>query len=431
MKVVRGPRPDRFTVIDNRVIRDHRLSFRARGLLIDLLSQRDGWETDSTRLAEHATGKKGDKREGRDAIRAALRELEELGYVAYERTQAPGRRGGKVWRTVMVVRDVPASGFPAYPWEGSPDPGPEIPSSGGDDHHPEPENPSPGRPADITDGHDQSVSPEDGFFGVGVAGPLTKDYDEQLKAAASGDHHHQSGEESAETGRNLAPTSPGEVPAKSGRGRSTEPEPHPDVIKVLKGCGVSPHAKAWTEAATQALARGGNTIEIIGHVMEPVTGEPRSIEAIRLTRLRTWTGKPSPRTPGEVLAELRTDHPPKAPTPREPTEPGRVAPTPRRTPHNPPDEPTDPPMTPEERQALHDQAREFIDRHRRGQAQPKRPAPARRREATDDDRAEQERQVAVFDRYVKALADGCDHDEAARRAYQDDGQPPPREGSTP
>ena len=41
--IVRGPRPDRFTIVDNEILRNHALSFKARGLLAYLMSMQDNW----------------------------------------------------------------------------------------------------------------------------------------------------------------------------------------------------------------------------------------------------------------------------------------------------------------------------------------------------------------------------------------------------
>lgn len=56
------------------------LSFRARGVLLHLLKLPDGTRLDSSRIAADGT-------EGRDAVRNALVELEQLGYVQRNGTQ--------------------------------------------------------------------------------------------------------------------------------------------------------------------------------------------------------------------------------------------------------------------------------------------------------------------------------------------------------
>lgn len=94
--IIRSPRPDRYAIISNETLRDSRLSFRARGVLAYLLSMPDNWQTSSDRLAKETT-------EGRDAIRAALRELQSAGYIARHRSQGDDGR----WKSELIVWDHP------------------------------------------------------------------------------------------------------------------------------------------------------------------------------------------------------------------------------------------------------------------------------------------------------------------------------------
>tara|TARA_R110000803_G_scaffold155916_1_gene220487 strand:- start:145 stop:792 length:648 start_codon:yes stop_codon:yes gene_type:complete len=94
--IVRSTRADHYLVIANSTIRDRSLSWRARGLLAYLLSMPDGWQTNSRHLSTQA-------KEGRDAVRAALAELERAGYLRREQHQdaETGR-----WSTRTTVFDV-------------------------------------------------------------------------------------------------------------------------------------------------------------------------------------------------------------------------------------------------------------------------------------------------------------------------------------
>jgi hypothetical protein len=69
-------------VLENSVLRDHRLSLKARGLLALLLSYPDNWRASSEHLARICP-------DGRDSIRSAMRELEGAGYLRRRRHQDP------------------------------------------------------------------------------------------------------------------------------------------------------------------------------------------------------------------------------------------------------------------------------------------------------------------------------------------------------
>lgn len=86
-----------FTQAGNSALRDRRLSRRARGLLAELLSHCDGFGISIQSLV--AAGP-----EGRDAIRAALTELEEHGYLVRKRER---REDGTLGGTQYYITDMP------------------------------------------------------------------------------------------------------------------------------------------------------------------------------------------------------------------------------------------------------------------------------------------------------------------------------------
>lgn len=140
MAIHRATRPEtHFTQIRNDVLRDDRLSYRARGLLAVILSHADGWATSSEDLAR--AGK-----EGRDAIRTALQELEDAGYLLRERRQDSQGR----WATHQVIYDTPHLDEQPALFGGTDSPGPGNPAPG---------YPTPVSQASIED-HEEQPSPE-------------------------------------------------------------------------------------------------------------------------------------------------------------------------------------------------------------------------------------------------------------------------------
>ncbi|MEV7815593.1 MULTISPECIES: helix-turn-helix domain-containing protein [Streptomyces] len=87
-----------FTQVFNKAVRDTRLSRRARGLLVELLSHRDGYGVSIELLVKQGP-------EGRDAIRGALDELEKHGYL--HRTRERDEKTGRLGNAVYEVTDMP------------------------------------------------------------------------------------------------------------------------------------------------------------------------------------------------------------------------------------------------------------------------------------------------------------------------------------
>jgi len=83
MPIIRGSHTfeDHYTQLPNAWLRDTRLSYKARGLLAELMTHRPGWQVSRERLAQ--LGPDGDS-----AIRSAIAELEANGYLERRR----GRR---------------------------------------------------------------------------------------------------------------------------------------------------------------------------------------------------------------------------------------------------------------------------------------------------------------------------------------------------
>jgi len=149
--IYRTQRTANFTIIGNDLIRDERISYRAAGLLINLLSRPSGWRTDYKQLA------RGESREGQRAVMTALQELETIGYLVRTRHQDEGGR----WQWDYFVFDTPRA-------PGSPD-----------------EPGHPGEPA----GQTTDQFPRDGYPSMETCTckevPVTKDRDEEVPGVES------------------------------------------------------------------------------------------------------------------------------------------------------------------------------------------------------------------------------------------------------
>lgn len=93
---IRIERRQGFTVLQNGMLRDPRLSLKAKGLLAMLLGLPDNWQFSVSGLAKICGT-------GKDAIRSALAEMEGAGYLDREQAHA---RGGKFGGNVYVVHEV-------------------------------------------------------------------------------------------------------------------------------------------------------------------------------------------------------------------------------------------------------------------------------------------------------------------------------------
>lgn len=97
---------DHYTQVPNQWVRDTRLTRKARGLLVELMSHRAGWDITIESLIRDGV-------EGRDAIRATLQELERFGYLERERERnADGTLAGVDYVIVDPWADEPTSDNP-------------------------------------------------------------------------------------------------------------------------------------------------------------------------------------------------------------------------------------------------------------------------------------------------------------------------------
>lgn len=126
MAVFRVERTHNYTVMSNYHLRDKSLSLKAKGLLSQMLSLPEDWDYTLAGLARINA-------EGKDAIRAAVVELEKAGYVQRRQTTD---KAGKFGANEYIIREYPASHEPP----------PEGPSSA----QPLPENPTTENPSTVS-----------------------------------------------------------------------------------------------------------------------------------------------------------------------------------------------------------------------------------------------------------------------------------------
>lgn len=83
--------PGEWFMLHKRIINDARLSWKAKGILIYLLSKPDDWVCRMADIEQHAT-------DGRDACASGIRELEQVGYIRRAQTRTEtGEFGPPEW----------------------------------------------------------------------------------------------------------------------------------------------------------------------------------------------------------------------------------------------------------------------------------------------------------------------------------------------
>ena len=115
MAVFRVERNKGYTVMSNYHLRDRNLSLKSKGLLSQMLSLPEDWDYTLPGLASINS-------EGKDAIRAAVAELERAGYIQRRQTVD---KDGKFGNNEYIIREYPVSA--QKPQEGPPS---AFPSSG-------------------------------------------------------------------------------------------------------------------------------------------------------------------------------------------------------------------------------------------------------------------------------------------------------------
>lgn len=90
MVKIKRQRKSNFTVIDNTVLQDTELTFKAKGLFAYLWSQSDEWNFYETEVVKHS-------KDGISSLRSGIHELEERGYLQRKRIRVKGKLKDSMW----------------------------------------------------------------------------------------------------------------------------------------------------------------------------------------------------------------------------------------------------------------------------------------------------------------------------------------------
>ncbi|WP_055588665.1 helix-turn-helix domain-containing protein [Peterkaempfera griseoplana] len=190
-----------FTMLHNAALRDRRLSRRARGLLGEISTHRDGFGISIPSLV--AAGP-----EGRDAIRSALAELETYGYLhrRQERDPETGRLGDAVYEITDMPDELPA--MATAPWEDGDVSCPEVRDARRSG--PSSDFPSSAHPSSVNPPHKKISSKN--TSGKKTLSPHTPDQPAQLPTATSGTEREISTPQERPTAAQRAVRASGAVP---------------------------------------------------------------------------------------------------------------------------------------------------------------------------------------------------------------------------
>jgi len=286
VSTIRRRRPKyEFTQIPNAALRDYRLSWRARGLLAELLSYPPGYEITVDELVKRAR-RQGGRVEGRDAMRAAVRELKAVGYITSTKRQDERGR----WITEVEVGDDPAYELP----------NPTLP----EDAPPPPERVSPGRT-------------DDGFPGVGapgVGGPgVTRNTDKNTEKNTSSPCPSSSAPPSAVE----AGTKEEEKKKKGKEEEQEEAEQQQEAAEQLVASALrfwdsshtrpsAPTHRTLVARVAQELASGADPDAVLAELVRDLhPSQARSAVRVVMARTRVPGWAQGGETPARLMANVR------------------------------------------------------------------------------------------------------------------------------
>ena len=315
MSTIRRRRPRvQFAQIPNAVLRDYRLSWRARGLLAELLSYPPDYVISIDELVKRARQVSG-ATEGREAMRAAVRELKAVGYiVSTKRQDARGR-----WFTEVEVTDDPAYDMPTPPLDGvaaSPTPDASVSAGRTDDGFPGVGEPGVGEPGVIKNTDTNTVLPPTPSSTRASADDPARQEEEEETTTNSpiggtsspqtdgleGTSSPYRGTSSPYRGTSSPPLSSDLNPSSSGADRSQAADStshgtrrtSPPEALIVAECGATPEEAA---ALVDHIRRQGEArLSLSGYVRHLVANGDM---AERLRRLRAARTAPTPRHPAD------------------------------------------------------------------------------------------------------------------------------------
>lgn len=302
-----------YVQITNDTVRDTRISYRALGILTELLSHEDGWVVRTKDLGKR-------RKEGTDAIAAALRELAAAGYYRVERRRYPS---GK-FSMGTAVADYPieswAEDFKRNPRGGVPvrvdENGNILDEPAGTD------SPEPGFPDPVT---------ETGFPGPGDPGPGSpvplEDPSQNTNTERSAALRAATADPPVETSSSSKPSvtreaaAAADVPGDAARAGGARPSMNP--ADILAAMMINPDEaqrfRTWLVDATGAMNPEGVIVSLhaTGRLSErlsqwrasenPTLGAVIAVGAAQRPQHPQWCGMcdPTTRTWGEINPDGR------------------------------------------------------------------------------------------------------------------------------
>lgn len=95
--IIRVQKTERYSVISNAILEDKRLSYKAKGILVYLLTKPNDWKARIRDISNNST-------DGRDSVLSGIRELKECGYIEQVKRRD---KHGKIFATETVIREEP------------------------------------------------------------------------------------------------------------------------------------------------------------------------------------------------------------------------------------------------------------------------------------------------------------------------------------